>query len=181
MTDLVREQPTVMLIEDVHWAEDQLCDLIDTLVGQVGGPLLLLVTARPEMLDRRPAWGGARGRTSAMRLDALQPADTSELLGQLLAVEVPRAIRDLVVQRAEGNPFFVEELIATFIDRGVVQRRNGGWTFAEIPPGFDVPDSVQAVLGARIDLLAEAVPEPQLRHAILVSNPEALYGFATES
>jgi class 3 adenylate cyclase len=156
MTDLVRDQPAVMLIEDVHWAEDQLCDLIDTLVGRVGGPLLLLVTARPEMLDRRPAWGGAWGRTSAMRLDALEPADTSELLGQLLAVEVPRTIRDLVVQRAEGNPFFIEELIATFIDRGVVQRRNGGWTFAEIPPGFDVPDSVQAVLAARIDLLAEA-------------------------
>ena len=73
LDDLARERPVVLLIEDAHWAEDQLCDLIDTLVAQVSGPLLVLVTARPELLDRRPAWGGARDRTSAMRLDALPP------------------------------------------------------------------------------------------------------------
>ena len=156
---LASERPVVLLIEDVHWAEDQLCDLIDTLVAQVSGPLLVLVTARPELLERRPAWGGARDRTSALRLDALPPADTGRMLGELLGAEIPEQIRSLVVDRAEGNPFFIEELIATFVDRGVLQRHNGSWAFGQLPAGFSVPDSVQAVLAARIDLLADAEKE----------------------
>jgi hypothetical protein len=154
--DLVRDRPAVMLIEDLHWAEDDLCDLVDTLVAQVSGPLLVLATARPEMLDRRPSWGGAWRRTSAMRLEALPAADTGRLLDELLGAEVPTPIHDLVVGRAEGNPFFVEELIGTLIDRGVLARDNGTWSFGDLPPGFTVPDSVQAVLAARIDLLPSA-------------------------
>ena len=119
----------VLLIEDMHWAEDDLCDLIDTLVTQVNGPLLILVTARPEMLDRRPAWGGAWDRTSAMRLEALPRTDSDRLVAELLGAEVPDQIRDLVVERAEGNPFFVEELVGTLIDRGVLTRSNGTWAF----------------------------------------------------
>jgi hypothetical protein len=156
LDELARDRPVVMLIEDVHWAEDQLCDLIDTLVARVSGPLLVLATARLEMLDRRPAWGGAWGRTSAIRLDALPSADTSRMLDQLLGAEIPADIGSLVVERAEGNPFFVEELIATFIDRGVLQRQNGAWSFTRLPDGFSVPDSVQAVLAARIDLLPDS-------------------------
>jgi class 3 adenylate cyclase/tetratricopeptide (TPR) repeat protein len=166
MVDLTSERPVVLLIEDAHWAEDQLCDLVDTLVAQVSGPLLLLITARPELLDRRPAWGGAWGRTSAMRLDALPPADTGRLLDELLGAEVPEAIRGLVVERAEGNPFFVEELIATLIDRGVLQRDSGSWRFGQLPAGFTVPDSVQAVLAARIDLLPD--PEKEALQAAAV-------------
>jgi len=156
MGELARDRPVVMLIEDMHWAEDDLCDLIDTLVAQVSGPLFVLATARPELLDRRPAWGGARRRTSAMRLEALPSADASRLLGELLGREIPAEIRDLVVERAEGNPFFIEELIATFVDRGVLERRNGTWAFGALPADFTVPDSIQAVLAARIDLLPDA-------------------------
>jgi class 3 adenylate cyclase/tetratricopeptide (TPR) repeat protein len=159
LSDLASERPVVLLIEDVHWADDQLCDLVDTLVAQVSGPLLVHVTARPELLERRPAWGGARDRTSALHLDALPPADTGRLLGGLLGAEIPDQIRNLVVERAEGNPFFIEELIATLVDRGVLQRQNGSWAFGELPAGFTVPDSVQAVLAARIDLLADAEKE----------------------
>jgi hypothetical protein len=153
---LTRDRPTVLLIEDAHWGEDGLLDLVDTLVAHVAGPLLVLATARQELLDRRPAWGGARGRSSALRLDALPPADTGRMLGELLGAEVPQPILDLVVERAEGNPFFVEELIATFVDRGVLTHVDGAWTFTALPAGFAVPDSVQAVLAARIDLLADA-------------------------
>ncbi len=154
--ELARERPVVLLLEDMHWAEDELCDLIDTLVAQVQGPLLVLVTARPEMLDRRPAWGGAWHRTSAMRLEALPATDSDRLVAGLLGADAPAAIRELVVERAEGNPFFVEELVGTLIDRGVLSRRNGSWAFGELPKGFHVPDSIQAVLAARIDLLPEA-------------------------
>src|SRR4029453_18522636 len=92
----------------------------------------------------------------ALVLDALPAAAADELLNALLGVDPPPSVRDAVVERAEGNPFFVEELLATLIDRGVLVRSNGGWSCAELPPGFYVPDTVQAVLSARIDLLPPA-------------------------
>jgi hypothetical protein len=78
------------------------------------------------------------------------------MLETMLDAELPATIRDVVVERAEGNPFFVEELVATLIDQGVLERSNGGWVVGELPQGFRVPDSVQAVLAARIDLLPAA-------------------------
>jgi class 3 adenylate cyclase/tetratricopeptide (TPR) repeat protein len=151
LQQLVDERPTVVLVEDVHWAEDDLLDLLDSLVGQVDGPLLVLATARPELLERRAGW-----HRWALQLDALREATAGELLDGLVGVELPAELREAIVERAEGNPFFVEELLATLIDRGVLARQNGGWTFAELPEGFEVPDTVQAVLAARIDLLPAA-------------------------
>jgi class 3 adenylate cyclase len=149
--ELVREGPAVVLVEDLHWADDELLELFDSLVAQVDGPLLLLATGRPELLERRPAWS-----KNAVVLDALPPTVAVELLDELLGVELPPSVQDAVVERSEGNPFFVEELLATLIDRGVLVRRDGGWSCAELPPGFEVPDTVQAVLSARIDLLPPA-------------------------
>jgi tetratricopeptide (TPR) repeat protein len=154
--DVAQERPTVLLVEDIHWAEDDLCDLLDALVRRVSGPLLLLTTARPELLDRRPSWGRAQRDASQLVLEALPPAGAGRLLDALLGVEPPASVRRLIVERAEGNPFFVEELIATLIDTGVLERTNGGWSFGALPPGLEVPDSVQAVLAARIDLLPPA-------------------------
>jgi hypothetical protein len=65
-------------------------------------------------------------------------------------------VRELIVERAEGNPFFVEEVLESLIDAGILERENGSWRANDLPPGFEIPDSVQAVLAARIDLLAEA-------------------------
>jgi class 3 adenylate cyclase len=151
LEELVAERPTVVLVEDVHWAEDDLLDLLDSLVAQVEGPLLVLATARPELLERRSAW-----HRWALTLEALREGTAGELLDGLVGVELPQQLREAIVERAEGNPFFVEELLATLIDRDVLQRQNGGWTFAELPEGFEVPDTVQAVLAARIDLLPAA-------------------------
>src|SRR5207245_2126728 len=83
------------------------------------------------------------------------PGGTGELIDGLLGRDCPDPIRRLILERAEGNPFFVEELIATLVDRAVLARSNGGWRFGELPAGFSVPDTVQAVLAARIDLLPE--------------------------
>ena len=148
---LAAERPTVVLIEDVHWAEDDLLDLLDSLVAQVEGPLLVLATARPELLERRAGW-----HRWALPLEALRETTAGELLDELVGVELPAQLRAAIVDRAEGNPFFVEELLATLIDRGVLQRQNGGWTCADLPEGFEVPDTIQAVLAARIDLLPAA-------------------------
>jgi class 3 adenylate cyclase len=154
--ELVGARPSVILIEDLHWAEGDLFDLLESLLAQVAGPLLLITTARPELLDRRPGWGRSRHNASGLSLEVLPPGDTRQLLDELLGAKLPDALRRSVVERAEGNPFFIEELIATLIDMGVLRRRNGDWLFGEPPAGFQVPDSVQAVLAARIDLLPPA-------------------------
>src|SRR6266516_2119424 len=156
LEELARERPLVMLVEDIHWAEQDLFDLLERIAGEVRGPLLLLATARPELLDSRPGWGSAGRNASVLRLEPLSAADSERMLRELLATELPEPLLDVVVERAEGNPFFVEELIGTLIDRDLLARSNGGWTLRELPSDFDVPDSVQAVLAARIDLLEPA-------------------------
>jgi hypothetical protein len=136
----------VVLIEDLHWAEDALLDLLEAGLLGAQGPLLLLATARPELTQTRPGW-------ERLLLDALTPSDTAHLVDELTPAALPASVRDIVLARAEGNPLFVEELIRTLIDQGVLERRNGDWTVRELPKDFVVPDTVQAVLAARIDLL----------------------------
>jgi class 3 adenylate cyclase len=155
LQELTAARPAVVLVEDLHWADDELCDLLTMLAERVTGPLLLLATARPELLDQRPGWVRSPG-AATIRLEALPSAETDQLIGALLGNDCPRPISGLVAERAEGNPFFVEELIATLLDRGVLSRSNGGWSFGQLPPDFFVPDTVQAVLAARIDLLPRA-------------------------
>src|SRR5205085_4866406 len=75
------------------------------------------------------------------------------MLAELLGTALPQRLLETVVDRAEGNPFFVEELIGTLIDRGVLVRRDGEWGVQELPATFEVPDSVHAVVAARMDLL----------------------------
>jgi class 3 adenylate cyclase len=149
---LVAEQPGVVLVEDLHWAEEPLLELLEHLIHELTGPLLLLVTSRPELLDRRPGWGRQH---TLLSLEPLRAEDSQRLLDELLGTTVPTALQ-AVVERAEGNPFFVEELLATVIDRGLVEQDNGGWTIHEPFAEFRVPDSIQALLASRIDLLDSA-------------------------
>jgi class 3 adenylate cyclase len=155
LEELAAERPLVVLVEDIHWAEEPLFDLLERILREVSGPLLLLATARSDLLDRRPAWGGGRRNITILGLEPLSTDDAGHMLDVLLAADLPAPIRDVVVSRAEGNPFFVEELLGSLIDAGVLQRENGNWRASELPAGYAVPDSVQAVLAARIDLLDE--------------------------
>jgi len=150
---LAAERPTVVLVEDLHWAEDDLLDLLDRIVREAQGPLVALATSRPELLDRRPAWGGGRRNTTAIWLEPLPETETVHLLEGLLGSELPASLRGLLVERAEGNPFFVEELIGALLEAGVLEREDGRLRAHELPEGFSVPDSVHAVLAARMDRL----------------------------
>jgi class 3 adenylate cyclase len=155
LTEVVVDRPAVVLVEDVHWAEDQLLDLLEYVLAGVRGPLLVIATARPELFERRPGWG-MRAAGELLELEPLSPQDSVRMLDELLAGGLPGELRELVVERAEGNPFFVEELLGVLIDRDLLARRNGGWALRELPSEFTVPDSVHAVLAARIDLLGAA-------------------------
>jgi len=102
LQELTSERPAAVLVEDLHWAGDELCDLLQLLAERVAGPVLLVVTARPELLDQRPGWpaGG-----SLVRLEALPAADAEQLAVALLGSDCPAPIRELVAERGEGNPF----------------------------------------------------------------------------
>ncbi len=155
LEELVTERPAVVLIEDVHWGEEQLLDLLERLVRDTRGPLLLIATARPEFLAQRPGWG-ARVHGTTVALEVLSSDDAVQMLDELLGGTLPPGLREVVVQRAEGNPFFVEELLGTLIDRQLLERENGSWRLTELPSDFAVPDTVQAVVAARVDLLGPA-------------------------
>src|SRR5262249_17881350 len=100
--------------------------------------------------------GGLRGETRV--LEPLKAEATNELLSRLLGTDPPRLLRDAVAQ-AEGNPFFIEEVLGSLMDQGLLEHRNGTWEMKELPSGFLVPDTVQAAVAARIDLLAPAEKE----------------------
>ena len=148
LEELVAGQPAVVLIDDLHWADEALLDLLEVGLHDVRGPLLLLGTARPELVHSRPTWGG-----DTFQLDALSPSDAGRMIDELIPAVLPAPVRRVILERAEGNPLFVEELVRTLIDQGVLERQNGGWVARDLPENFVIPDTVHAVLAARIDLL----------------------------
>jgi len=148
------EGPLVVVIDDIHWADGALLDLLEDVSDRVEGSVLFLCPARPELTDRRPSWGGGRRSFSSVFLDPLPPAATGELVDHLLEVaELPAALRSRIVERADGNPFFVEEILRQLIDEGRIVRSEDGWKATLDLSHVDIPDTVQAVLAARIDLL----------------------------
>ena len=140
LRELVADRPTVVVVEDLHWAQADLLDLLEVLLDGVAGPLLLVGTARPELLTSRPSWGRRRD-ASTVWLEPLAREDAARLVAQ-----APEHVREAVLEKAEGNPFFIEELVA--------QVRAGAEATV-------IPDSVQAVLAARIDRLP-----PLEKHAL---------------
>ncbi len=151
---LAAEGPLIAVIEDIHWADTALLDVLDDLGARVQGSVLFLCPARPDLTDRRPGWGGGRRSFSAVFLDPLEPEDTSRLVGLLLAVEdLPPDLHARIVERTGGNPFFVEEILRHLIDQGKIARTPNGWRAEPGLTAVEIPDTVQAVLAARVDLL----------------------------
>jgi class 3 adenylate cyclase/tetratricopeptide (TPR) repeat protein len=156
-TALAKRSPLLVVVEDIHWADPALLDLLEETADRVEGPVLFVCPARPELTDRRPDWGGGKRNYSSLFLDPLTSEDSDRLVGLLLAVEdLPESLRRRILERAEGNPFFLEEIIRQLIDAGGIVREGDRW---RAKPGVEdvaIPDTIQGVLAARIDLL---VPE----------------------
>jgi class 3 adenylate cyclase/tetratricopeptide (TPR) repeat protein len=133
-----REQPLALVVEDIHWAEPTLLDLIEHLTDWTrDAPLFLLCLARPELLDERPAWAGR-----SVSLEPLSEAESDELIESLIAgSRVDEDTRARIREAAEGNPLFVEQLLAVVAEGGGLER---------------IPPTVDALLAARLDALPEA-------------------------
>ena len=149
---IAEREPIVAVIEDIHWAEPALLDILSDLGTRVQGSVLFLCPARPDLVDRSPAWGGGRPSFSAIFLDPLPREQASRLVTMLLEVEaLPDDIHDRIVERAGGNPFFAEEIVRHLVDRRGADGRGGN--AASDVAAIPIPDTVQAVIAARIDLL----------------------------
>jgi len=148
---LAAAAPLVLVLEDIHWADEGLLDFIEYLARWGEGPIAILCLARHELFDRRPTWAGGISNASTIVLEPLTVAETGSLVDGLLAGGLPSAIRERVVGLAEGNPLFAEELIRMFVDRGVLRLADGAWELARPVEEVEVPSSVQAVLAARLD------------------------------
>jgi predicted ATPase len=159
---LARDRPVVLVCEDIHWADASSAEAIAKLLTLVRDqPILLICTTRP---DRdTPGWrlvGQLRDLFGEAMLEiTLRPltqADSRELVANLLVIEsLPTHVRDFILARAEGNPFFVEEVIRMLIDRGAIVRQGGEWVATSRVEGIEIPDTLQGLLLARIDRLPE--------------------------
>jgi class 3 adenylate cyclase len=141
------DRPTMLVFEDVHWADRSLLDLIELLAARLRDlPILLLALARPELLDARPGWGGGLPAYSALPLEQLKESEARELAAHLLglAENHDRAERAaLLAETGEGNPLFIEQLVATL---------------TETSPGDEsqLPTTIRGIVAARLDALPPA-------------------------
>jgi len=135
---LADRRPLVLVFEDLHFADDGMLDFVDYLAGWSSGvPLLLVATARPELLSRRPGWGGGKANTLILSLSSLSDADTAQLVHALLDRAVlPVELQQRLLERAEGNPLYAEEFA-----RLVAEGRQPD----------ELPETVQGIIAARID------------------------------
>jgi tetratricopeptide (TPR) repeat protein len=148
--------PLVAVFEDLHWADPSLIEFVEHLVDWATGvPLLVLCTARPELYERHPGWGGGKRNSFTVSLSPLGAEDTARLIAELLAQAVlPAEVQAELVERSGGNPLYTEEFVKMLVDRGILSRAgdDGVWRVAsdtEIP----LPQSLQALIAARLDTL----------------------------
>lgn len=139
---LADRHPLIVVFEDIHWAEDVVLEFVEHLIDElVQVPLLVVCTARPELLEDHPTWGGGKRNATAIALPSLSAEDSTELLRELLSgMEVDAATRVSIQHRSGGNPLYLTEYARMALDDGHFR---------------DVPDSLQALITARIDRLPE--------------------------
>lgn len=167
------DSPLVMLLDDLHWADDGSLDFIAQLMQQQRDlPLLLVTLARPALFERRANWVAADAPHRRIDVTPLGADDSRALTDALLQrmPEVPAVLHALLMSRAEGNPFFMEELVKMLIDDGVIHVDADGWTVhADRLLAARVPATLTGVLQARIDALAPA-ERRALQHAAVVGH-----------
>jgi len=155
---LAGHHPLVLVLDDLHWAEPTLLEVIEQIVELARDiPLLVCCIARPELFERRPEWGGGKPNTTTILLEPLTPAEATLLVDRLLGgAEVDATARHRVVEVGEGNPLFVEELVAMLLDNpkvasGAATRRATGVDPTGTP--IPIPATIAALLAARLDQL----------------------------
>jgi class 3 adenylate cyclase/tetratricopeptide (TPR) repeat protein len=151
---MAASDPLVLVVEDLHWADPAMLEFLSHLAERCTGlPLLIVATARPELLERNPGWGEDSPRASRIALPALTDLETARLVAALVGRSVlPAVVQALLLERAGGNPLYAEEFARLLADRGLVV--DGRLTET---PEIPVPDTVHGLIAARLDTLAPDV------------------------
>jgi class 3 adenylate cyclase len=155
------KSPVVVEVDDLHWAEPTMLDLLQRVTEETRDlPLLLLCQARPELLDAHPTWGQGSVNAVSLGLEPFGDADTAVALGALVGPGVPSAVAEAVARWSGGNPLFVEEMAANLIATDQLVPANGGsgWRLVGDLDELSVPATVSALLAARLARL----PQPEL-------------------
>jgi class 3 adenylate cyclase/tetratricopeptide (TPR) repeat protein len=154
---VAEDLPLVLVFEDLHWADDVLLDFIDHLAEwAVSVPLLIVGTARPELLERRSSWSGGKRNASTISLHRLSDDQTAEIASMLLEHgALAPELRRTLVARADGNPLYARELVRMLRERGLLVRQGEGWALARATD-LPLPESVQGIIAARLDALPAA-------------------------
>ncbi len=159
---MAQERPLVLVLEDLHWADPSSVELLDYLLPLTESvPLMLVAVFRPQedaacwRVQRRAAAEFAH-RYSEIRLRPLSPAESEQLMDQLVPLQdLPPSLRSQVLDRAEGNPLFLEEIVRSLIESGIIVQEGGRWRVTAAVDEVAVPTTLQGVLMARIDRLEE--------------------------
>jgi class 3 adenylate cyclase/tetratricopeptide (TPR) repeat protein len=151
---LARDRPLIVVFDDIHWAEPTFLDLIEHLADWTrDAKVLLLCVARPELLEIRPTWSGGKLNATSILLEPLAADDASRLLDNLLGrADIPTRARIRILEAAEGNPLFVEEMVAMLMDRNLLQSETGTSQVGDLED-ITVPPTIQLLLAARLDRL----------------------------
>ncbi len=166
---LAERSPLVLLVEDLHWADDDLLDFVEHFVGWATDvPVVVIATTRPELIEGRPGWGAGKRNALTVSLAPLSVEHTRELLVALLEESASRAVTEDLVVRSQGNPFYAEEFVRMLAERGLLGRPvdvagAGG------PGDLPLPDTVQGIIAARLDALS-ASEKSVLHDAAVVGN-----------
>jgi class 3 adenylate cyclase len=153
---LSRERAVVAVLDDIHWAEPTLLDVIEHVADwSRDAPILLLCMARPELLEERPGWGGGKRNATSVHLEPLSEPEADELIENLLGhPALTPEIRERIRAAAQGNPLFVEEMLEMLLDDGVLVQKEDEWVAAVDLTTVKVPPAISALLAARLDRLS---------------------------
>lgn len=160
-TSLAKTTPMIIVCEDIHWADAQSVELLSRLLPLVTElPILLCLVARPDghspggrLIQEARVMAGVGA--IELHLAALSDAESWQLVSNLMPGDVPDSIRELILSKSEGNPFFVEEVIGFLMDRALVRREERGWVPTEDLQQIEIPETIQGLLMARVDQLAD--------------------------
>ena len=151
---LADTSPTILLFEDLHWADDALLDFVEYLLDWARDrPIFIVTTARPELLERRPTWGAAKRSFTSLFLEPLTSPQLERLL-EGAVTGLPAELRAQILERSEGIPFYAVETVRMLIDRGLLARIGSAYQPTAQIETLDVPSSLQALIAARLDHLS---------------------------
>ena len=169
LESLARSHPVIVVWDDLHWAEPTFLDLVEYLADWARDvPLLILAMARPELLELRPGWGGGKLNASTILLEPLTADASVDLLAALPGGSaLPDELRRRIAETAEGNPFFLEEMLGMLVDEGSLVRRDGGWRTEASIEEVGVPATISAVLASRLDRLGRGERDVAERAAVV--------------